>query len=399
MQLTCDAWSRRSVELPAAHAEALSVSGLARVEVEAGTDRWTIVTDSKVGMFRSPGLDFAVRPKLAIPQLMFLLGYASDPRGWRNAEASYVRETDLFSAITSGFSFHALRAVEPIPLRGYVAVEEESVVLKGRLRVADQIARSAGLPIPAQIAFDDHSADIGENRLVRGAAELLLRFPRIPSAARQRLLRVRAALEEAAPTRPAPVIPKPAMNRLNARYRSAMALAHLILTGTSVSTMHGETTSVGFVFDMNRVFEDFLTVALSEALQRWGGRVMAQYQRRYLDREHQIRLIPDLTWWRGDQCLAIIDAKYKPLDDLGFPNADAYQMLAYCVAFDLPDGHLVYARDAVEADRRHQICGPEITIRVHAVDVELPPSQVLARVDRLAHQISASLDRAGTRRL
>ena len=38
-----------------------------------------------------------------------------------------------------------------------------------------------------------------------------------------------------------------------------------------------------------------------------------------------------------------------------FPNADAYQMLAYCTGFELPQGFLVYARDTQQRSRLHHI--------------------------------------------
>jgi 5-methylcytosine-specific restriction enzyme subunit McrC len=33
----------------------------------------------------------------------------------------------------------------------------------------------------------------------------------------------------------------------------------------------------------------------------------------------------------------------------GFPQADLYQMLAYCTALRLPEGHLIYARGEAQA--------------------------------------------------
>ena len=45
---------------------------------------------------------------------------------------------------------------------------------------------------------------------------------------------------------------------------------------------------------------------------------------------------------------AVIDAKYKAEKPAGYPNADLYQMLAYCTALRLSDGHLVYAKGSAE---------------------------------------------------
>ena len=174
----------------------------------------------------------------------------------------------------------------------------------------------------------------------------------------------------------------PAITRLTVRYAPAMALAELILKGLSISTRRGEITSSTFMFDMNQVFEEFLETALTEALRPYGGRVEPQLTGHYLDRQKRLAVRPDITWWKGSSIAAVADAKYKPIADNRFPNADAYQMLAYCSAFRLRRGFLIYAKGEVD-DRSHAL--PHgIDLRVFTVDVEHEPAAVLARVRELA---------------
>ena len=54
--------------------------------------------------------------------------------------------------------------------------------------------------------------------------------------------------------------------------------------------------ATAFVFDMNKVFEDFVTTALRESMVRFGGELRAQWRGR-LDVERRLEIIPDLTWW------------------------------------------------------------------------------------------------------
>lgn len=167
-----------------------------------------------------------------------------------------------------------------------------------------------------------------------------------------------------------------------------MTLATLILRGASITAGDGTVSSIGFVFDMNKVFEDFLSTALTEALERIGGRVRLQYGREFLDEQRTLRLKPDITWWERDRCRGVIDAKYKRLSDSRFPNGDAYQMLAYCTALGLADGFLVYARDEEERPRSHSVRNGDIRIQVRTVDVEEPAPRLLASVGRLATEIA-----------
>lgn len=390
-EIGLEAWSETDVELTTEQAEAVAATDLVRVSLGDRFGSWRLAADSRVGVvWREGEWELRVKPKLAIPRLMFLLGYAADPNGWRDATAPFAAEEHLFAAVASGFAHHARRAFSPAPIHGYVTVEEQAPTLRGRLRFSDQLARWSGMPIPLELTHDDYSADVAENRLLRGATELLLRLPRVPERARRQLLAVRASLANVLPTAPAPDVKAPAITRLNAGYAPALALAELILRHTSIATDGGGIQSVSFVFDMNKVFEDFLSTALRSALERHGGEVRLQDRRERLDLGGAIRLIPDITWWRGSRCLAVIDAKYKRLIDARFPNADAYQMLGYCTALELSRGYLVYAKDAGEVARTHVVKHVGVELAVRTVDVEHEPDSLLASVEQLAGEIATA---------
>src|ERR1043165_6379367 len=68
----------------------------------------------------------------------------------------------------------------------------------------------------------------------------------------------------------------PPITRVNQRYESALRLAELILRNSSITTTRGALAATGFSFDMNKVFEDFVTVAFTESMRRHGGTVRAQ---------------------------------------------------------------------------------------------------------------------------
>lgn len=393
MRIDLSAWSEQLEDLPAEVATALTQSGLVDVRIAEPPARWRLITDSRVGVLTVSDCDIRVTPKLAIPRLMFLLSYAADPRGWRELGPLFNVEDDLFSAVAHGFALQAERALSPAPLRGYVVVEESETTLRGRVRMSDQLARRPGLPIPLELTYDDHLLDVPENRLLRGAAELLLRMQQIPKSARLRLLRVRATLEEVEPEPPALLVRAPEITRLNQRYAGALALAELILRGTSITTSRGEVASTAFVFDMNKVFEDFLSTALRVALERRGGRVRLQYARTYLDEAGRLKLKPDITWWHDGLSRSVIDAKYKALAVSGIPNADAYQMLAYCIAFGLDCGYLVYAKDAGQESLEHVVRDLGTMIRVRSIDVEREPAEVLSEVGALADAIAGDASR------
>jgi 5-methylcytosine-specific restriction endonuclease McrBC regulatory subunit McrC len=81
---------------------------------------------------------------------------------------------------------------------------------------------------------------------------------------------------------------------------------------------------------MNKVFEDFLVVALRDALGV-SDRVLVQGasgKRLFLDTRDHIALKPDISLWKGGVCLFVGDAKYKRIRPDAYPNADLYELTA-----------------------------------------------------------------------
>lgn len=386
------AWGQSdALELTADEIGEIERSGLAEVVATEVGGGLCVRTSSKVGVAVSDQLELRVAPHLDVPRLMFLLGYATSPDGWKHFVATFDEVDDVLSAIASGFSWHATWALDRGVLRGYVHRDEREIALRGRVRFGDHLARSGGLALPTEVSYDDFTEDVIENRMLRTASSLLLRLPRVPEQARRRLLRLRALLGEVSELWIGSGVDAPAITRLNERYAPALALAQLVLAGASIGSGVGTTASTTFVFDMNKVFEDFVTIALGQSLTRHGGELRSQVTQERLSRH--IALKPDLAWRRDGRWDAVLDVKYKPLYDKRFPNADAYQMLAYTLAYGLEKGWLIYAREPHQQSVEHEIPSAGKTLVVTALDVGREPDDLLAEVDALADRIAAGRGR------
>lgn len=277
------------------------------------------------------------------------------------------------------------RALRQGLLQGYKATEESSLVVRGRLREAEQIRRRFGATLPVEVAYDKFTTDITENRILRTAVERLLRLPGVPRDVRRRLLHQRARLAEVTAIVRGQPIPDWLPTRLNARYHHALHLARAVLDGTSAEHSPGGLRIDGFLFDMNKLFEDFVTVALREAFQTMGqGHTVRRQDPHHLDEAATIRMKPDFVLYGpGSTPCAVVDAKYKAEKRGGYPDADLYQMLAYCTALDLREGHLVYAKgNAPHA--AHEVRHAGILIHQHALDLDQEPAGLLTDIEAIA---------------
>ncbi|WJK36812.1 restriction endonuclease [Solwaraspora sp. WMMA2065] len=409
----CEHQTRDYDPVPKAVARALAATGLVRVSATLD-GRLRLRAGSRVGVVRvhtgrpgagrsgagqagsEPAVEVRVRPKLPIGRLMWLLGYADDQRGWRDEPVGLAEETDLVPAMAVAFTAACSAAFAAGVLQGYQVREEALPVLRGRIREADQVRRRLGFAPPLEVRYDDYTVDITKNRILLAAAHRLQRLPGVPAVTRHALHRIVAALADVTPLPAGAVSPVTRVDRLTARYQPALRLARLILAGNSVEQPPGPFATTGFVFDLNAVFESWLTAMLRDSIEsRYGGRLRAQHQS-HLDTGRRIGLRPDITWWDGSSCRAVVDAKYKPTawgkpgETAGPgrpPNSDVYQMLAYCTTYGLARGHLVYAAGGPTSGS-YQLAGSGIRVDVHPVDLSAPIAEIRQRIHALGTAVA-----------
>ena len=349
---------------------------------------WLVGAAGKVGAARVGPVEVFVRPKVEIARLLFLLGYASHGGVWQQDTVCLTSAADLIPVVAQALWRQTERAIHQGLLPGYVVVEESSQVLRGRLRESAQLHAHHGLPLPLEIRHDEFTTDIPENQILRTACERMLFVPRVDSESQRMLRRLLRDFGDVTVIPRGLPVPSWEHSRLNVRYHAALRLASLVLDATSVEHESGNVAVNGFLLDMPSLFEQFVTVALREAITaRFGGRVEGQV-RYYLDQAGQVPLRPDVVWKIGGTTVAVIDAKYKAEKPAGYPNADLYQLLAYCTILGLPVGHLVYARGNASA-ARHVVRQSGIEIICHAIDLRQPPGHLIGEMSNLAEVITA----------
>ena len=372
----------------------LQALAAARISVSPSVDRpgaHLLRPSSWVGAVNIGDRSVIVRPKIPVDRVMFLMTYALDPKHWRNEAIDLAPDADVLEAVALAFSRRTQRAIHRGLLRGYRREEDALNTVRGQIRFADQIGRRYGLPLPIKVAYDEYTEDIEQNRLLKTALHRLSHAHIRSLAVRQELRRLRSAFDmvQLGAYRRG-VVPAIRYTRLDEHYRPAVELARLIIENSSLELFGGKVSGASFLIDMNVVFEQFLYVALGEALNltrdRW------QHQARLkLDKGGSINMEPDLSWWAsrpggGTLPRFVGDAKYKKLDTPGFRHADIYQMLAYCTAADLPSGLLIYA-DGEGEPAKYRIDHAEKTIEVAALDLSGAPEAILGDVERLAERV------------
>ncbi|MFJ4030028.1 McrC family protein [Paenarthrobacter sp. NPDC089989] len=351
---------------------------------------WTILPSGKVGAVQIDDLLVRVKPKekVGLSKLLFLLGYAADP-GFRPDNVVAGEDKDLFAALGESLARYAERALERGPLNGYVHVEEALRTVMGRIRVGDQMTRRPGLLLPLEVSYDDYTSDVTENQILRAALRMMLHVPRLSESLVGRLAHLDSKLDGVSALNYGAPLPTWTESRINAHYVPALRLSEIILRTMSAEAGMGHRTVASFVVNMATVFEDFVSTALREALEPYPGLTEWQYEAFLDDSEpgyassDRVRMFVDVVHTIRGRPAMIFDAKYKAASVSGaYPNADHYQMLAYCTALGVPRAWLVYAGRGESRVRR--VRNTDVSVVEFPVDLSREPESLLERVRDLA---------------
>ena len=366
---------------------ATMLAGTRLVEARAERNGWRLVPTGRVGSVRMGVLQVEVRPKakVGLTRLLFLLGYARDP-GWRDDTVLAHPDDDLWPALAESLVRLTRAALGPGVLQGYRTVDESLRTVRGRIRIGDQITRRPGQMVPIEVSYDEFTVDITENQILRTALRWMQGVPRLSDAARAGLGHLDGQLAGVSIVAPGLRLPEWRADRRNARYVPALRLAEIVLANASAETGPSGLQMAAFVVDMARVYEDFVGTALTEALARYPGGTRLQYPSRLDlpegDGRPRISMAVDVVHTVRGRPTLVFDAKYKAASPTGtYPNADHYQMLAYCTALKVPTAWLVYANGP---QGRRRIVNSDVTVMEHSLDLSTGPADLLAQVDALA---------------
>ena len=219
--------------------------GLAVVPVEGAADEYTLTPGSVVGAVEMGGLSVRIAPKIGIRQLLSVACYAVGKVKLQAREFDFLEHAALPDALALAFGAAARRAFSRGLLQGYRTEEDALPAVRGRIRFGDQIRRRFGIPLPVEVRYDEFTADILANRLVKAAAHRLGRLGLRSQEARRGVAWVAQTLGDVSlDAFPRGAVPEVRFDRLNGHYRSVTTLARLVLRHGAFEADRGKDTAL-----------------------------------------------------------------------------------------------------------------------------------------------------------
>lgn len=296
-----------------------------------------ITTCAHVGIIRFADFQLNILPKiigeedsLCLENLMFMLRYTRklEIHSMDSAEISQTKQPFL-EVLIAHYANILLNALQRHIPHQYETQEDNLSTIKGRILFAkNHLVNTANLA-RTYCQFDEFTPDNILNQTLKFVSHALQGLTTV-SQTRQKLLKINAVYEDVT-LRPVAYAEtqKIILNRNHTMFKKPLELAQMFLQNSTISLHNHTFTNLAILFDMNKLFEEFVATALEQAFP---GQVKIQNKLKIIEdidgipgTSYTIR--PDILFGKD----TIIDTKYKRLSlpEDKPSEADIYQMLAY----------------------------------------------------------------------
>lgn len=351
-----------------------------------------------VGLIAAEGCALEILPKIDFPgedgdektghirrRLVHMLAVALDLKidAGQITTLDWQRET-LLEILIRLFSKKLIDAIRLGMPRRYVEHSDDLPILRGRLDLTRQFTMLAAEPSRLACCYDELTADINLNRIMKAAVVRLARIAR--TADTQRRLRELAFAYADIGDAPISALrwDEVVLDRTNSRWRELLSLARLLLGQRFQTSSAGGSDGFSLLFEMNTLFEEYIARTLKRALTDTDLCVVSQGGRLYclesVDGRGLFQTRPDILIKRGDEVVQIIDTKWKRVADCmddrkqGVAQSDIYQMMAYGHLYKCDRLTLLYPHHAaIKRDEgvlaAHQVTGRSYWLKTATIDL------------------------------
>ena len=286
-----------------------------------------------VGVIRLPsGFRIEILPKLDAPAeklrglVVEMLRTLKDFAGKEfRAAALDTARLDLYEIFIRAY----LEMVAELVKRGlkssYVVREDNLNFFTGKLLVAANLRKNFVHREKFFVAFDEHSLNRAEHRLIKSTLARLLRTTRNPKNFRL-ATRLLADFDAVPPSKNfAADIASLKRDKLTCAYEVIMAWTKIFLRGESFTSFAGATQAQALLFPMERLFEAFVAAHVKKIFSdRFSVRTQVRENFLFDAPNNACMLKPDILLENSAEKI-ILDTKWKR----DVSPADMYQMFAY----------------------------------------------------------------------
>lgn len=231
---------------------------------------------------------------------------------------------------------------------GYEEVEENLLVLRGKLLLAGQLRHNLVHRERFFVRHEIFSANRPINRLLKSTLLLLQQRSSNPDNQR-RIRQARFYFEEIPQSgNIAADLQRARIDRGMPLYERLLPWARLFLQGYAPATWRGSHLAIALLFPMWEIFEDYLEYRLRRELSGWKIETQRISPAHLIEKNPQnkpeFRMKPDFVATKPGELTHIMDAKWKQIGSgqphHGISQSDLYQLYAYGKKFAEKNGRI-----------------------------------------------------------
>lgn len=310
-----------------------------------------IKTGAYVGIIKYADFQLNIIPKIigdtdsaCLENLAFMLSYTRQLKIHTTGQAELTNcQNPFLEVLIARYADILLNALRRHIPHSYETREANLPTIKGEILFSQHLRQNWGNLARTYCQFDEFTPDNLLNQTLKFVAHALQRLTDIPQT-RRKLLQINAIYDEVSlRTVSYAETQKIILNRNQTMFQEPLDLAQMFLQHSTISLHNHTFTNLAILFDMNKLFEEFVYMALKRTYPKWN--IQAQSSKQIIK---NIGNIPDTSYTiRPDIIIngnTIIDTKYKILDlpDKRPSEADIYQMLVYAKFYGIKNIILCY---------------------------------------------------------
>lgn len=315
-----------------------------------------------------------ILPKVPIINLFRMLEYAYNFKSFRFLEGVTGVDSlnDLFEHLVSVLAKRVLDRARKGLYRGYLREERSLPYLRGRLLLMPSLRASMQGSARLECGYEEHTADLVDNRILAWTLYLLPRFGLKRDDVRRQVGQAYRALSGMVKVTRMDACDciNLLYHRLNEDYRPMHGLCRFFLEHCGPGIIAGEREFIPFVLNMPALFESFVAEWLRMNLTK-DLHLTPQYHAS-LDESGVFSFRIDLVLRdvESDKVLAVLDTKYKRHHEP--EEADIQQIVAYAVRMNTKNAFLIYPSGDTKSVTLHV---GDVTVRSLTFDIGVDPDE------------------------
>jgi len=223
----------------------------------------------------------------------------------------------------------------------YVLQEENLPYLKGKLKISRHIIKNLIHKEKFFVEFDEYMQNRIENQIIKTTLLFLQRKTKRFQRLIREYLFTFDGIDKVYDVKSA--FTKVNLDRTIKYYENVLSFCKVFLLHKSFSPYKGDSIAFALLFDMNRLFEDYV----GSCFKKHYKNVVLQHREYHLLKQKDKKLFslrPDI-YLKDKNKNIILDTKWKIIkEENDISQSDLYQMFAYAVRYDCKEVYLIYPK-------------------------------------------------------